>query len=40
LNGKGRAPGVFYDHMPHGKDPLSDEQIETIKIWIDEGAVQ
>ena len=27
-------------HMQHGKDPLSDEQIETIKIWIDQGAVK
>jgi len=27
-------------HMPYGKDPLSDEQVETIKTWIDEGAVQ
>ena len=27
-------------HMPHGKDPLSDEQIETVKIWIDQGAVK
>lgn len=25
-------------HMPHGKDRLSDEQIESIKIWIDRGA--
>jgi hypothetical protein len=24
--------------MPHGEDPLSDEQIETIRIWIDQGA--
>ena len=27
-------------HMPHGKDPLSDEQIEAIKNWIDGGAVK
>jgi hypothetical protein len=27
-------------HMPHGKDPLSDEQIEMIEIWIDQGAVK
>jgi hypothetical protein len=26
--------------MPHGKDPLSDEQIQTIKIWIDQGAAK
>jgi len=25
-------------HMPHGKDPLSAEQIETIMLWIDQGA--
>ena len=24
--------------MPHGKDPLSDAQIETIRMWIDQGA--
>lgn len=27
-------------HMPHGKDPLSDEQIEMLRIWIDQGAVK
>jgi len=27
-------------HMPHGKDQLSDERIEMIKIWIDQGAVK
>ena len=27
-------------HMPHGKEPLSDEQIETVKLWIDQGAVK
>lgn len=26
--------------MPHGKEPLSDEQIETLRIWIDQGAVK
>jgi Planctomycete cytochrome C len=26
--------------MPHGKEPLSDEQIRTIKIWIDQGAAK
>jgi mono/diheme cytochrome c family protein len=26
--------------MPHGKDPLSDEQIKTIRIWIDQGAAK
>jgi hypothetical protein len=25
-------------HMPHGRDPLSAEQIETIMLWIDQGA--
>ena len=27
-------------HMPHHKDPLSNERIETIKIWIEQGAVK
>jgi hypothetical protein len=27
-------------HMPHGKHLLSDEQIETIGVWIDQGAVK
>jgi hypothetical protein len=27
-------------HMPHGKTPLSDEQITTIRLWIDKGAVK
>ena len=27
-------------HMPHGKDPLSAEQIDVIKVWIDQGAVK
>ena len=27
-------------HMPHGKEPLSDEQITTIRLWIDKGAVK
>jgi hypothetical protein len=26
--------------MPHGKAPLSDEQITTIRLWIDKGAVK
>ena len=26
-------------NMPHGKDPLSAEEIETIRIWIENGAV-
>ena len=26
-------------NMPHGKDPLSAEEIETIRVWIDNGAV-
>jgi len=26
--------------MPHGKMPLSDEQITTIRLWIDKGAVK
>ena len=26
--------------MPHGKDPLSAEEIETIRVWIDNGAVE
>ncbi len=25
--------------MPHGKDPLSAEDIETIRVWIEDGAV-
>jgi len=27
-------------NMPHGKDPLSAEEIETIRIWIENGAVE
>ncbi|MGB5259906.1 MAG: c-type cytochrome domain-containing protein [Gammaproteobacteria bacterium] len=27
-------------NMPHGKDPLSAEEIETIRVWIDNGAVE
>lgn len=27
-------------HMPHEGDPLSGEQIEMIKTWIDQGAVK
>jgi len=26
-------------HMPHGKEPLSEEQVQTVKMWIDQGAV-
>jgi uncharacterized membrane protein len=26
--------------MPHGKNPLSDEEIETIRVWIENGAVE
>ena len=26
--------------MPHGKEPLSDEEIETIRVWIENGAVE
>jgi hypothetical protein len=26
--------------MPHGRDPLSTEEIETIRVWIDNGAVE
>lgn len=26
-------------NMPHGKHPISDEDIETIKLWIDQGAL-
>ena len=26
--------------MPHGKDPLSAEEIETIRAWIEAGAVE
>ncbi len=26
--------------MPHGKEPLSAEEIETIRVWIDNGAVE
>jgi mono/diheme cytochrome c family protein len=27
-------------NMPHGKKPLSDEEIETIRVWIETGAVE
>jgi len=27
-------------NMPHGKAPLSAEEIETIRVWIDNGAVE
>lgn len=27
-------------NMPHGKTPLSAEQIETIRVWIENGAVE
>ena len=26
--------------MPHGKEPLSDNEIETIRVWIENGAVE
>ena len=26
--------------MPHGKKPLSDEEIETMRVWIENGAVE
>ncbi len=26
--------------MPHGKDPLSAEEIETIRVWIENGAIE
>jgi len=26
--------------MPHGKKPLSDEEIETIRVWIENGALE
>jgi hypothetical protein len=26
--------------MPHGRKPLSDEEIETIRVWIENGAVE
>jgi mono/diheme cytochrome c family protein len=26
--------------MPHGQKPLSDEEIETIRVWIENGAVE
>ena len=26
--------------MPHGKEPLSAEEIETIRLWIENGAVE
>ena len=25
-------------NMPHGSDPLSDDEIETIRVWIENGA--
>jgi len=27
-------------HMPHGKAPLTEDQIKTIEAWIDQGAVK
>ncbi len=33
---EGRAdPSI---RMPHGKDPLTPEQLETLKLWVDQGA--
>ena len=26
--------------MPHGKEPLSAEEIETVRVWIEEGAIE
>ena len=26
--------------MPHGTEPMSDEEIETIRVWIEEGAIE
>ena len=26
--------------MPHGKDPISTEEIETIRVWIENGATE
>ena len=26
--------------MPHGREPLSADEIETIRVWIDNGAVE
>lgn len=34
---EGRAdPSI---RMPHGKEPLSDEELETLKLWVDQGAM-
>lgn len=33
---EGRADASI--QMPHGKDPLTEEEIATLKIWIDQGA--
>jgi len=33
---EGRAdPSI---RMPHGKEPLTDAQLETLKLWVDQGA--
>lgn len=33
---EGRAdPSI---RMPHGKDPLTDAELETLKLWVDQGA--
>ena len=33
---EGRAdPSI---HMPHGRDKLSDREIEILKVWVQEGA--
>lgn len=34
------AKGNLTVNMPHGKDPLSAEEIETIRLWIENGAVE
>ncbi len=32
-----KTPGAFYRRMPAGRPPVSDEDIEYIKTWINEG---
>ncbi len=36
VSGKGNLTTT----MPHGKDPISSEEIETIRGWIENGAVE
>ncbi|MBL1214346.1 MAG: hypothetical protein HND52_13390 [Ignavibacteriae bacterium] len=33
------ASGIFGDQMPKGQDPLPGEVIDSIKMWIDNGAL-